>query len=121
MSVATRRRVRVRVAGTVQGVGFRPFVHRLAAELGVAGVVACELAVSRGSEWQSLGTLTVYADEPGALDDESAHTLELFAAHLSIVAAFDRDRLVRRSGLLEEQRLSVIVIGHASPFAGSAR
>ena len=39
MSVATRRRARVRVEGTVQGVGFRPYVHRLAGELGLAGFV----------------------------------------------------------------------------------
>ncbi|HEY1507837.1 MAG TPA: acylphosphatase, partial [Solirubrobacteraceae bacterium] len=39
MSVATRRRARARVQGTVQGVGFRPFVHRLAGELELAGYV----------------------------------------------------------------------------------
>ena len=38
-SQAVRRRVAVRVEGTVQGVGFRPFVFRLAHELGVAGWV----------------------------------------------------------------------------------
>jgi hydrogenase maturation protein HypF len=36
---ATRRRTRVRVTGTVQGVGFRPFVYRLAGELDLGGWV----------------------------------------------------------------------------------
>ncbi len=35
----TNRRVRARVDGTVQGVGYRPFVYRLADELGVTGFV----------------------------------------------------------------------------------
>jgi hydrogenase maturation protein HypF len=36
---ASRRRVRIRVAGTVQGVGFRPYVFRLATGLGLGGFV----------------------------------------------------------------------------------
>ncbi len=35
----SRRRVRVRVEGTVQGVGFRPYVYRLAREHGLVGYV----------------------------------------------------------------------------------
>jgi hydrogenase maturation protein HypF len=36
---AARIRRNVRVEGVVQGVGFRPFVHSLATELGLTGVV----------------------------------------------------------------------------------
>jgi hydrogenase maturation protein HypF len=36
---APRRRVRIRVDGTVQGVGYRPFVYRLASELAISGWV----------------------------------------------------------------------------------
>jgi hydrogenase maturation protein HypF len=39
MTLATAIRTRVRVEGTVQGVGFRPFVYRLAADLRLAGWV----------------------------------------------------------------------------------
>jgi hydrogenase maturation protein HypF len=39
MTVGARQRLRVRVEGTVQGVGFRPFVYRAATELGLGGWV----------------------------------------------------------------------------------
>jgi hydrogenase maturation protein HypF len=39
MNVAPLTRVRVRVSGTVQGVGFRPHVYRLATEVGLGGWV----------------------------------------------------------------------------------
>ena len=35
-----RKRVRLTVRGTVQGVGFRPFVYRTAREFGIGGSVA---------------------------------------------------------------------------------
>ena len=35
----SRRRLEVRVAGVVQGVGFRPFVYTTAAAFGLSGAV----------------------------------------------------------------------------------
>ncbi len=61
-------RVRARIEGTVQGVGFRPYVFRLAGELGVSGHV---LNDSRG--------VVVEAEAP-------AETVERFLARLPIEA-----------------------------------
>ena len=51
MAVTAERR-RIRVTGTVQGVGFRPFVYRCAVELGLAGSVAND---SRGVAIEAQG------------------------------------------------------------------
>jgi hydrogenase maturation protein HypF len=63
---ANARRVRVRVDGTVQGVGYRPFVYRLAGELGLAGWV---LNDERG----------VLVEAEGASDDVAAFVARLRA------------------------------------------
>ncbi|HEY5195020.1 MAG TPA: carbamoyltransferase HypF [Solirubrobacteraceae bacterium] len=60
MAVAvTMCRVRVRVSGTVQGVGFRPFVFRLAEELALAGRVRND---ERGVEIEIEGERRAVAD-----------------------------------------------------------
>jgi hydrogenase maturation protein HypF len=58
MTVGARQRIRVRVEGTVQGVGFRPFVYRVATDLGLAGWVLND----------SRGVLIEAEGESGALD-----------------------------------------------------
>ena len=58
-ATVTTRRVRVRVSGTVQGVGFRPFVYRLADELGLGGWVLND----------SLGVLIEVEGVPLAVSD----------------------------------------------------
>ncbi len=58
MTVGARQRLRVRVEGTVQGVGFRPFVYRLATELRLGGWVLND----------SRGVLIEAEGESGSLD-----------------------------------------------------
>ena len=56
MNVVCRARLRVRVTGTVQGVGFRPYVYRLAGELSLGGFV---LNDTRGVLIEVEGSATV--------------------------------------------------------------
>ncbi len=53
------RRVRARVEGTVQGVGFRPFVYRLAARAGARAAACCN---------DARGVLLEVEGEPAAVD-----------------------------------------------------
>ncbi len=74
----TVERRRLRVAGTVQGVGFRPFVYRLAVELGVSGSVAND----------SLGVI-VDVEGTGEALDELARRIVDEAPPLARIAGVD--------------------------------
>lgn len=74
MSVGARQRLRVRVEGTVQGVGFRPFVYRVANELGLAGWV---LNDSRG--------VLIEAEGPSVALDDLLDRLRTGAPPLALV------------------------------------
>ncbi len=71
MTVRVLRRVRLEIEGTVQGVGFRPFVHRLAKELDLGGWVANSssgalLEVEGPSELVETFVQRLSADAPAA-------------------------------------------------------
>ncbi|MDO9709321.1 carbamoyltransferase HypF [Paracraurococcus lichenis] len=74
-------RARLRVRGLVQGVGFRPFVHRLAGEFGISG-------------W-------VRNDEAGVLIEAAGERLALFRAALA-----ERPPPLVRLDALEEEALA---------------
>lgn len=65
-SPAARRRWRMAVAGAVQGVGFRPFVYRLARELGLAGWVANDPAGALLEVQGQAATLDLFRQRLGA-------------------------------------------------------
>jgi hydrogenase maturation protein HypF len=74
----TSERRRLRVTGTVQGVGFRPFVYRLGVELGLDGSVAND----------SRGVIVDAEGAPGDLD-ELARRIGAEAPPLARIAAID--------------------------------
>src|SRR5205085_1900936 len=73
-------RRRLRVTGTVQGVGFRPFVYRIAGELGLNGSVAND---SRG--------VIVDAEAPAAALDRFADRLVAELPPLADIESLDID------------------------------
>ena len=75
------RRVRARVEGTVQGVGFRPFVYRLASELDLAGFVLND----------ELGVLVEVEGGDGAVDGVLRRLAEEAPPLASIEAVRPRD------------------------------
>jgi GAF domain-containing protein len=88
---------------------------RAAQDLGILAMVAFGLSVPRHEGWQSLGVLTLYADEPEAFDDESSELAGILAAYLSVAAGLDRDRtdVTRRAAALHRALGSRDVIGQA--------
>ena len=72
------RRLRLRVEGVVQGVGFRPFVHRAATELGLGGLVGNDAA----------GVFIEVEGAPTALDRFRAR-LERDAPPLAVIDRID--------------------------------
>jgi hydrogenase maturation protein HypF len=69
--VTAPARTRIRVAGIVQGVGFRPFVHALAAEFGLAGFVGNDetgvLIEAEGAPDALAGFVAALRERPPAL------------------------------------------------------
>ena len=69
-------RRRFTVTGVVQGVGFRPFVHRIATELGLAGFVG-----------NDSGAVFLEVQGPGALIDEFRRRLRADSPPLAAISA----------------------------------
>lgn len=80
-----RVRRRLRVRGLVQGVGFRPFVNRLAAGLALGGTVRNET-----------GGVTIEVEGPAAAVADFARDLRLLAPPLAVIAAVAEEPLPPR-------------------------
>jgi hypothetical protein len=84
-------------------------------DLGICSMVAYGLSVRRDEGWQSLGVLTLYAEEANAFDDEARELGGILAAYLAVAAGLDRDRtdLTRRAAALHRALGTRDVIGQA--------
>lgn len=93
-------RARIHVRGVVQGVGFRPFVHRVAERLGMSGFVR---NVSSGVEIEAQGSYAGLVHLLGAMQDESPPIAEIQRVDIDKLAPREESgfRVVesKRSGL----------------------
>jgi hydrogenase maturation protein HypF len=96
MTAATQR-VRVRVEGVVQGVGFRPYVHRLAVELGLNGFVRND---ARGA--------VIEVEGPAEAIDALLARLPAEAPPAAVIEAVEREAVPPRGeqgfGIVESAR-----------------
>jgi hydrogenase maturation protein HypF len=83
----TRARLLVRVEGTVQGVGFRPFVRNLAHRMGLAGIVGNDTG----------GVFIEVEGDPGEVADFLAH-LKAEAPPLSVIEQVRTHPITARGG-----------------------
>jgi hydrogenase maturation protein HypF len=95
-------RTRITITGVVQGVGFRPFVHRLATELGVTGFVGNDAAA-----------VFIEAQGPPLTVSEFTRRLSAEPPPLALISAISAKRLAPR---VEDEFLIV-----ASTSAGGQR
>lgn len=86
MSETLAHRVRVEVEGTVQGVGFRPFVYRLARDLGLTGWVQ---NTRNGVSIEVEGGLSVIEDFLQRLRTDSPPSASIETMNRTVVPVFD--------------------------------
>lgn len=72
-----------------------PRFARRAAELGMGSMLACQLTTPR----RTIGVLNLYAQDPGAFDEQSLAVAMIYAAHASISLARQRLEAQLRTAL----------------------
>ena len=97
--------LRLRIAGTVQGVGFRPWVHRIAREEGLTGSVRNDPA---GGVGEAFGTAAALARLRRRLEAEAPAAARLREIREERLAGpAPADFAIRRSGRAAERRVSI--------------